>query len=404
VMNGQAKTTVPKVPALNVPLPSAGGMRWIQPQEFIQQYGGVAAPLISAPAATAVLTPGLPSPTAALPEPLPTSVPHKPPSGPPRAAVTGKPAAAIASEAEGKGSQIGRLDLSAVMPGNPEALAELWVRKDGSVYEYFPNTKRILEVSPAGAVPGAEQRSQGPFGAAPPVAPTPAPEALAEARIKKLQADPVGAMTFLEKKMADNRESPARMQQFRAYLARDLTDAGVMDTGTAMAYVAKGPTADVGNMLSQVQQAQQRALGTQERFEAAQQFATWQELMRAQRVGNIPVSFLKPMLDAARTQAKQERKRALVVTLPNGQVAVEVINKPGWKLIPTELLYTKRGVIESVKQELEAGIKPDDVAFVDLSAGRTTIQGEPAFGASQTGGPASASGLAKSWIKEKQRK
>lgn len=83
--------------------------------------------------------------------------------------------------------------------------------------------------------------------------------------LARIHDDPVGVMTNLEFQMGQRGMDPEIRKTYRAHLARDLHRLGILDIGTAMAYVEQGPKTGVGEMVSQVQEgaARLRAQGQQ---------------------------------------------------------------------------------------------------------------------------------------------
>jgi hypothetical protein len=65
-------------------------------------------------------------------------------------------------------------------------------------------------------------------------------------------------MGYLELKIAGKPET--EKQQYRAYAAKKFMDAGLMDMGSAMAYVEKGLTAGAGGMVQQMEEGRNRLM------------------------------------------------------------------------------------------------------------------------------------------------
>lgn len=191
-----------------------------------------------------------------------------------------------------------------------------------------------------------------------------------QAIIDHIRSNPIQAISSMELAMGQQGMAPSLRADYRQRMAGMLSQAGV-DPGAALLYGYGGSQAlpQVASMLSRQAQAQaQRMQASIEELGRERRF----NLTLAARMGRpTPASTLRFMYDVGMTQAKEEKKRAVVIIFQNGAVHYSSVNKPGWKIF--EILRTKKGSIDYAATAFEAYLKgkelPKDVALIDLTGG-----------------------------------
>jgi hypothetical protein len=194
--------------------------------------------------------------------------------------------------------------------------------------------------------------------------------------LQQVRANPISFISRLEVKMGQQGLPEGTRMGYRHALARLMGEAGV-DPGAALLYAQGGAQAlpQVASLLSRQAMARAEEVGQMQRFQMGL-------MARGQRP--IPASTQRFMYDVGMAQAKAEKKRAVIIIFPNGEIHTRSVNKPGWKIIPTELLYTKRGSItyaeRAYREHISKGTAlPENIAVINLSSGMEGMGAPPSM-------------------------
>ena len=177
-------------------------------------------------------------------------------------------------------------------------------------------------------------------------------------QLAALNANPVQFMSNLEMKMVSQNLQGTSMQMLhRKNLAQAMIQADV-NPGIALEYMNNGLSPKITQMIFQ-----ERAAQTQE--EALSNRILLAAGIQKPRAPSS--AYIRLMQQANVQQAKQSGKYVSVIKTPEGQLLIDVVEKP-WAA-PLDWLRTKKGVRERAEASIKKGIVPEWMEYRDLSSG-----------------------------------